>query len=245
MSSDNVSLTANDIPCCSEDDVQFVKTAFSSHTEITEISDLAKLLKVSLSSTLECQKTVTLLTEENTNVKRRMSDMEANFTQLDQYSRKDVTILTGLPVGLNETQEDVEHNVLDILHHVRPDLNLTMKDFSAIHRNGKSGKNGKPPSITIKFLRLHEKEKFMSKDAKTKFKQKHVNVFHALCPGMINQQSLISEHPKVDYVFYAGPRGHFTAKLKCNDLIKYVKNLNDFNIKCDQHRCPKWSDRTG
>ena len=34
---------------------------------------------------------------------------------------------------------------------------LSLKDFVAIHRNGLNGRNGKPPSITIKFLRYFEK----------------------------------------------------------------------------------------
>ena len=199
-STDNTTADA-DFPSCSMDDVNFARVVLDSSREITEISELARLIKVNLSTTLECQKSVQKLTEDSTHTKRRMTELNDNFVQLDQYSRKDVAILTGVPTSEDETQTQVQGKVLEILKFVRPSLNLTMKDFSAIHRNGKSGRGSNPPSITLKFLRLHEKDQFMTRDSKTKFKNKRTNIFHALCPGMIKIQNEIKDHPRVDFVY--------------------------------------------
>ena len=54
--------------------------------------------------------------------------------------------------------------------------------------------------------------------------------FDVLCERMIAQQKLIIDHAEVDR------RGRFTAKLKCGDLIKYIRNFDNFNSITVNHK---------
>ena len=208
-------------------------------TQISDTQSLARLLKYTLNTALQTQQIVALQVQDVTNVKHRVSSLESDVRDMDQYSRKDVSILTGLayPGPDDESEDSLVDKVLETLHYVNPSLQMSYKDFSAIHRNGK-GKGGNPPSITLKFLRLHEKEKFMTKSAKIKFKSKGLNIFHGICKRMLDEQKAIERTYHCDFVFYAGPRKHFSVKLKCGDFLNYVRNFSDFETKKSQHECP-------
>lgn len=174
--------------------------------ELAGISDpqsLARLLKFTLNATLQTQQMIGKSTQDLQSVKHRVGTIECEIRTMDQYSRKDVSILTGLEFDPEEETEDsLVSEVIRILRDVNPSLQLTYKDFSAIHRNGRKGKQGKPPSVTIKFLRFYEKHKFMSKDAKTKFKGQGLNIFHALCTRMLEEQKRIERMHECNYVLY-------------------------------------------
>lgn len=206
---------------------------------LSSTESLARMLKFSLNTLFQTQALIQTSTENMKHVERRVDVLETEMRVIDQYSRKDVMILTGLPLHDpdEETEEELASKVLDAFRFVNPSLPMTYKDFSAIHRNGRRGKNGKPPSVTVKFLRLHEKAKFMTREAKRKFKAKDLNVFHALAPRTIAEQDLIKNSESCDYVFYSGPQEHFVVKLKCNHYLKYVKDANDYQNKLINHEC--------
>lgn len=221
-----------------EQDIAWIQNVLDTEEQISDVSSLAKLMRFTLNSVLQNQTMIVRAAEETTHIKHRVVRVESDIRTIDQYSRKDVVILTGLPYEEEEETEQVlVQSVLTLLKHVNPSLPLSYKDFSAIHRNGKKGNKDRPPSITLKFLRLHEKQRFMSKISKTKFKSEGCNVFHALCPRMIDEQSRISEHAECSYVFYEGPMQHFVAKLRCGDFVNYIRSYNEFLTKCQQHNC--------
>ena len=224
-----------------EDEDTWIREVLSkdpSDSELTDLSSLARLMRYTLNVSLQTQQMLSRTQDDAHHIKHRVCVVEKEIREMDQYSRKDVAILTGLQYDKEaETEESLVSEVLGILKFVNPSLDLCYKDFSAIHRNGRSGKNGKPPSITIKFLRLHEKSKFFNKVAKEKFKRRSVNIFHALCRRMIDEQSLIKQHHDCDFIFYAGPIQHFSVKLKCEHFLNYVRDYADCMTKLSEHTC--------
>ena len=147
----------------SVDDINWYNESIAksdSNENLTDISSLARLLKLALNTNLITQQIVKQVTEDTTNVKRRLSNVENNLVRLEQYSRKDVAILTGVEYEEGETTNKLVNTVLNHLNAVDIPQEITYKDFSAVHRNGRKGKGGKPPSVTLNFLRLYEKELF-------------------------------------------------------------------------------------
>ena len=225
----------------SKEDVDWYNSKMQSEEmdDISDISSLGRLLKLSINSNLLTQTFVKCVTEESANIKHKLKKVEDDISRIDQYSRKDVAILTGVPYKEEETTEQLVDSVLQHLNATKLQQKLTYKDFSAIHRNVK-GKNSRPPSITLKFLRLHEKDLFFSRTHKMILKTKGLNIFHCLCPRMIDEQSLIDEHVETDYVFYSGPAKKFDVKLKCSEYMNYVSSYNDFLTKYEKHECPNY-----
>ena len=163
-------------------------------------------------------------------VKDRVILLEEHHAIMDQYSRKDVSILTGLEYYDTETPDQMTKAVLGKLNSIYPYPPLTLKDFVAIHRNRKpTAPSNRPPSVTLKFIRHHEKDFFMSKEVKQKLKGMKLNIFHAMCPALIEYQELIKNHSDVKYVFYDGPQRKFVIKLiKSDKFMRYVSSYNDF-----------------
>ena len=224
----------------SEDDITWFNTAVTSGSDkmFEEENAMIKLMKMSLSTALSTQHMLASVSEQNQHLKTRVSELEDRQMVLEQYSRKSVAIVTGLPQQQEESTSQLQRQVLELLNAVKTPSTaaLTMKDFSAIHRNGK-GKNGRPPSVTVKFLGLHEKELFFVKSVKSLIKARNANIHHCLCPAMIDNQRRIEQHSRVDFVFYSGPFKHFVAKLDCGDFVSYCRNYNDFLTKIEQHVC--------
>ena len=108
---------------------------------------LARMMKFTLNTMFQTQMMIRRDTEETRQISRRVDKLENEIRTLDQYGRKYVMILTGLKQEdpENETEDELVGNVLENLHFVNPNLNHSYKDFSAIHRKGRKGKNGKPP----------------------------------------------------------------------------------------------------
>ncbi len=158
------------------------------------------------------------LKSENTELKSSIDLMQEKFVRLDQHSRKDVVIMTGLEYNqqTGETQSNLEGRVLDIINSVT-NQNFTIRDFIAIHRNGRSNKgNGRPPSVTIKFLRYYDKDLLFNKRANTSRKNSFpsVNFHHCLCEGMIDIQNALKSERSVKFVRYMGASRHFSVCVK-------------------------------
>ncbi len=125
-------------------------------------------------------------------------------------------IVTGLPFQEDETQDTLQTTVLGMFNEilVKRGYELSMLDLSAMHRNGRKMKGNRPPSITVKFLRFHEKDLFFEKET-IKYRKdlfKGVNFFHCMAKGMINEQENIKAHPAVKFVIFEGS-GYFSVCL--------------------------------
>ncbi len=156
------------------------------------------------------------LKQENSELKSKVSLLEEDCTRAEQYSRKDVMIVTGLSYTEDELQADLEKTVLGMFNEilVSKRYELSMLDICAMHRNGRKMKGDRPPSVTVKFLRFHEKDKFFERDSIKCRKElyKGINFFHCMAKGMINEQNSIKAHPAVKFVIFEGS-GYFSVCL--------------------------------
>ncbi len=179
------------------------------------------------------------LKSENAMLKGSIDLMQEKFVRLDQYSRKDVVIMTGLAYDQinGERQSDLKRNVVDTINSITHQ-SFTIRDFVAIHRNGRTIKgNGRPPSITIKFLRFYDKDHLFSKGANSNRKKsfRGINFHHCLCEGMIAIQNLILSENSVKFVRYMGANRHFTVCVKKEGgddvFINRIQSVAQFKIE--------------
>ena len=175
------------------------------------------------------------LKEENAALKDRVELLEENVIRLDQYSRKDVAIMTGLEFNAGENQSVMQNKVIDIVNKLTG-KNFSIADFSAIHRNGNKLKsNGRPPSVTLKFLRFNDKDLLFDKNVNrrrvTMFRE--IKFHHCLCQGLINLQNKIKAHDSVKFVNYMGSNRHFSVCIRNpnsdNDtFLNRIENYSQF-----------------
>lgn len=220
------------------DDVLFDKLSVSDSVEdFADPSVTVKLLRLLITkqdaSAKAVEANLATLTAKTNEHSSRLQRLETDFRDADQYSRKSVAIFTGLPKDSGETPGTLTGKVIETLNEaLGPNQDrLCLKDFVAIHRNGLNGHNGKPPSITLKFLRYFEKELFFTKNAKKYLRERGLNIFHALSPGFIREQDKIKNHNAVKYVTYDGPGRHFSVCLTTGKFINRVTCANDFLSK--------------
>ena len=210
--------------------------------EPTTMVRLFKLILVNQESSRKTlDSTLANLTSKTNHNTHKINDLESKFNDLDQYSRKPTAILTGLSMQDGESRDMLVGRVLDVLNGslMFPGSanKLCYKDFAAIHRNGLTGRGGRPPSITLKFLRYYEKDALFSRQAKGNIKKLGCNIFHALCPGYIKEQNKIKEHSSVKFVNYDGPGRNFSVCMHSGKFINRVVSNNDFLSKLNEHDC--------
>ena len=179
-------------------------------------------------------KEISELKAENTELKNKINVMSENFTRLDQYSRKDVAILTGLQFTAGENRSELEKNVIKKINTVTGKV-FTERDFSAIHRNGNRNKdNGRPPSVTVKFLRLNDKELLFDRNVISKRRAMFpsLNFHHCLCKSLIDVQSSISSHNDVKFVRFMGGNKFFNVCIRRNNqddaFLSRIENYDHF-----------------
>ena len=138
-------------------------------SDLNKYADLTKvlqLLRFSINQTNDLAPAIAQnsadiaeLKVENTQLKSKISHLEEEQIKLDQYSRKNVMVMTGLRMREGETQRELEDTVCSMFNFVTAGIKQFSKlDFIAIHRNGRNYRNDKPPSVTIKFIRYDEKD---------------------------------------------------------------------------------------
>ena len=101
---------------------------------------------------------------ENVKLNSQVKVLNEQVMTLDQYSRKDIVILTGLSYNEAESQYELGRNVVNIVNAITGNTSdpFTLRDFSIIHRNGRKMKGSRPPSITLKFLRFQDKDRLFT-----------------------------------------------------------------------------------
>nr|XP_006823167.1 PREDICTED: uncharacterized protein LOC102803782 [Saccoglossus kowalevskii] len=99
----------------------------------------------------EVQAANQLLVEENRVLKYRVSDLECNHNELDQYIRRENLVISGVPQTESENTDAIALKIAQIA-----DKNITMSDIDVSHRIGKRkpsvGQRYNPPSqIIVRF----------------------------------------------------------------------------------------------
>ncbi len=171
------------------------------------------------------------LQEQNKALSSRISVLEEENIRIDQYSRKGVMTVTGFDFSTTAPQDALEQEVVDMLNKlVVSSPPLTCQDFVAIHRNSKEGRNGRPPTITVKFLRYSDKNKYFTKTAIAKRKTlfRGVGLHHNMCYGLIQEQKLINEHKDVKFTTYMGDNRWFSVCLKSGKFLNFIRSFKHF-----------------
>ena len=154
------------------------------------------------------------LQTDNKRLRKEVEVLNEKLMSLDQYSRKDILILTGLSYEEEESNEELTREVTTILNAITGNkLNLNARDFIAVHRNGRSYKNDRPPTVTIKFIRFTDKDCVLSKLSMSNCKKlyPHIRMHHGLCPGFVSIRNELSDVNNVKFAKYAGANRFFTV----------------------------------
>ena len=160
------------------------------------------------------------LQNKNEGLTQEVAVLKEKMMIQDQYSRKDILIVTGLDYTEDESNEELAQTVTKILNTITGNaLHLTPRDFIAIHRNGRSFKNDRPPTVTVKFIRFTDKDCVFSKRAQNNCKRMFpkIRMHHGLCPGYIKIRNELSQINDVKFVKYAGANRYFTVCVTNNN----------------------------
>ena len=179
------------------------------------------------------------LKKENVQMRKEMAQLKEQIDDQDQYSRKDIIIMTGLEYPTEETPTELETAVLAVLNKISGNqLDLKNRDFVAIHRNRINLHSNRPPTITIKFLRFSDKDRMFTKLARQTLKQVygHIKLHHGLSPGYIKIRNEIDQHDCVKFVRYEGATRYFTVCVKGIDsngdkFYNRIRNLEHLKIE--------------
>ena len=213
----------------------------TSDEDIADFSDNTSIIKLlryignnqarMLDSVEKNKKKIQELEIENLALRKTVNCLEEDTARIDQYSRKNVMTVTGYRFESGELQCDLERSIIGMLNKISPaHINLTMRDFIAIHRNSREGRNGRPPTITVKFIRYYEKDLFFNKAAigirKSQFTG--VGFHHNLCSRLISEQQDIKKHTDVKFVNYMGDTRFFSVCLNSNTFLNRIRSYGHF-----------------
>ena len=194
-----------------------------------------------LNSLNENKEKIHKLEADNQKLNVEVGRLNEDVTRLEQYSRKGVMVVTGVTKSPDETSEQLRTRIVGMFNSLLFDSNehLSVNDFVDIHRNSKEGKLGRPPSITVKFIRYTDKNLFFNRRIANTRKSKHpgVNFFHNLCKPLIAEQNLIKDTKHVKFVRYDGDNRHFTVCLTYDNdssFLNYIKNYTHFKTEYDK-----------
>lgn len=185
------------------------------------------------------------LKKDNQTLKKRVGLLEEQMIQMDQYSRKNVMIVTGLEFDEDEAQHRLESTLCGMFNDItgkKGSLGLSLSDFVAIHRNGRKLRKGRPPSVTVKFLRYFDKDSLFAKHLVQARKTKYPGIVfhHCLCPGLIEVQSLLTAHPRVKFAIYEGGNRFFSVCVKdqargSDFFLNRIQNIEHFEAELRDH----------
>jgi len=179
---------------------------------------------------------IAALETENAKLFKQVNFLTEQVIQQDQYSRKDIVIMTGLSYEEGESQEELTTSVIKVLNRTTGNsLNLTNRDFIAIHRNRINLNSNRPPTVTIKFIRFTDKDAMFTKLVFAKRKELYpdIKLHHGLCPGLIEERNKISNHENVKFCRYDGANRFFTVCIvtpgKPDRFLNRIRSLEHFN----------------
>ena len=184
-------------------------------------------------------------------VTRTLDDMNLSVVKSEQYTRRDVVTVVGLPLPEHpETQSELATKVSEVLSHSGEQVKPA--DLSACHRNARNARiiKGKsvPPSVTVKFDKIGKKDnvlrQFKNYDS-VKRKPRDVRVYQSLSEHYVSVRKSIlsffnsdsSNHEfrpivnpdlKVKWVTYQSPTSGFAIKLQSGEYFKGVHSWHQF-----------------
>ena len=182
---------------------------------------------------------------------RTVDDMAMSVVKSEQYTRRDVLTVVGLPKSDGpETETELTTKVVEILSQSGEEVKPT--DLSACHRNARNNRviRGKtiPPSVTVKFDKINKKDKVLRQyknfDSENR-KARDVRVYQSLSEHYTSVRKSILDffnsdknskdygriyNPglKVKWVTYQSPTAGFAIKLQTGEYFKGVHMWHEF-----------------
>ena len=182
---------------------------------------------------------------------RTVDDMAMSVVKSEQYTRRDVLTVVGLPKSDGpETETELTTKVVEILSQSGEEVKPT--DLSACHRNARNNRviRGKtiPPSVTVKFDKINKKDKVLRQyknfDSENR-KARDVRVYQLLSEHYTSVRKSILDffnsdknskdygriyNPglKVKWVTYQSPTAGFAIKLQTGEYFKGVHMWHEF-----------------
>ena len=178
---------------------------------------------------------IAALEEQNAKLYDQVKFLTEQVVQQDQYSRKDIVIMTGLSYTEGESPDELARSVTNVLNRITGNtLNLSERDFIAIHRNRIDKNSTRPPTVTVKFIRFSDKEAMFTKKAflirKDVFPM--IKLHHGLCPGLIEERNNICKLDLVKFCRYDGANRYFTVCVSSegqpDKFYNRIRNLEHF-----------------
>lgn len=181
-----------------------------------------------------------------------MDDMTLSVVKSEQYTRRDVVTVVGLPLADGpESQTELSTKVAQALSQSGEDVKPA--DFSACHRNSRNNRtirgNIVPPSVTVKFNVISKKDnvlrKYKNYDS-VQGKGRDVKIYQSLSEhyagvrkSILNffnsdRDSSSTEYGisncglKVKWVTYQSPTAGFAIKLQSGEYFKGVHVWHQF-----------------
>ena len=207
-------------------------------SEFADLTKIAQMFRYSISQQSKIidqvdknSEDIATLKQENSKLKVRLDNLNEDRIRIEQYSRKDVLLVTGLKMEDRESQSQLFQKITGIFNDITEnyDRTFTKDDFIAVHRNGISYKGNRPPTVTVKFLRFYDKDVMFNKDTRTKLRVMFdgVKFHHNMCRPLIEEQNRINEHASVKFSIYQGDRSNFSVYLHEGQFMNKIKNYAD------------------
>ena len=195
---------------------------------------LSKNKEVLDSLKVNCEN-IARLQDENVKLKKEVAILNEQMIRLDQYSRKDILIMTGVEYNESESDGELASKVTNILNRISG-MSLNIRDFIAIHRNGRSTRNNRPPTVTVKFLRFTDKDVIFTRRSLSNCRSmfSHVKLHHGLCPGLIDIRNKLAQVDQVKFARFDGGNRFFTVCVTNGDddiFFKRIQNVAQLEIE--------------
>jgi len=188
----------------------------------------------------------------NRDVTDSVEELHLSVVKTEQYSRRDTITVVGLEKPETETETNLSQRVAETLSN--SGVQVTPDDFSVLHRNGRDNRTvrGKtiPPSITVRFNRIHKKDavlrKYRNFDTSSSA-PRPVKIYQSLTQHYADLRSGIFKFLKSDkndetyingpicnaglkpkWVTYQSPTSGFAVKLATGEYFNGIHVWRDF-----------------
>lgn len=180
----------------------------------------------------KCNKTCDIVSElekENASLKEELKSVKQNVQDLQQQTRKNNILISGVPVTYRE-------NLLDILGDMARvfEVNFYHPDISAAHRLGGKKTDNKPPSIVVNFTSRLTKDMWLAaRRYKGKLYAKDLNSAFPETPIYMNEHLT----PETKTIFNAARNLMKNNKLSavwtsdCKIMAKESAELRPFRVR--------------
>ena len=188
----------------------------------------------------------------NRDVTETVDELQLSVVKSEQYSRRDTITVVGLEKPETETETNLYQRVAQTLS--LSGVQVTPDDFSVLHRNGRDNRiirgNTVPPSITVRFNRLHKKDavlrQYRNFDTSSSA-PRPVKIYQSLTKHYADLRSSIFKFLKSDqndvsyvngpicnvglkpkWVTYQSPTSGFAVKLASGEYFNGIHVWKDF-----------------